>query len=121
MLLKDIADYDAIYLACGNTDLRKGIDGLAALVQQEYKLDPFANCLFLFCNRERNRLKGLSWDKNGFIMCIKRLDGQGAKLKWPKTPEDMRSITPEQLHMLMEGLSIDPPKGFGEIRSRKFF
>ncbi|NLH00461.1 MAG: transposase, partial [Clostridiales bacterium] len=40
-------------------------------------------------------------------MCIKRLDGQGAKLKWPKTPEDMRSITPEQLHMLMEGLSID--------------
>lgn len=121
MLLKNIADYDAIYLACGNTDLRKGIDGLAALVQQEYKLDPFANCLFLFCNRERNRLKGLCWDKNGFIMCIKRLDGHGARLKWPKTPDDIRSITPEQLSMLMEGLSIDPPKGFGEIKSRKFF
>ena len=72
MLLKGISDYEAIYLACGSTDLRKGIDGLAAVVQQEYKLDPFANSLFLFCNRDRNRLKGLCWDKNGFICIFRR-------------------------------------------------
>ena len=53
-------------------------------------------------------------------MCIKRLDGHGARLKWPKDPDDVRGITTEQLQMLMDGLSIDPPKGFGDIQARKF-
>ncbi len=67
-------------------------------------MDPFGNYLFLFCNRSRNRLKGLSWDRNGFVLYHKRLDGAGARFKWPKEPTDVRNITIRQLRLLMEGL-----------------
>jgi len=119
-MLKDITSYDGIYLACGATDLRRSVDGLAVIVKQEFKMDPFGNYLFLFCNKNRNRLKALSWDRNGFVLYYKRLDGAGARFIWPKKPADVRNITVKQLHLLMEGLSIDPPKGFGEITARDF-
>ena len=54
-----------VYLACGSTDMRKSIDGLAAIVSFQFKLDPFADCMFVFCNRSRNKLKILYWDHNG--------------------------------------------------------
>jgi transposase len=57
-----------VYLACGNTDLRKSIDGLAVLVKEGFKLDPFSQCLFVFCNRNRNKLKILQWDHNGSLL-----------------------------------------------------
>ena len=68
MLLKDIREYDGIYLATGMTDLRKSVTGLAHIVKQDFRMDPFGNYMFLFCNKNRNRLKALSWDKNGFCM-----------------------------------------------------
>jgi transposase len=120
MLLRDSSGYSAIYIACGATDLRKSVDGLACIVKQDFKLDPFGNYLFLFCNKGRNRLKGLCWDRNGFILCYKRLDGSGAKFQWPKNQEAVRDITNEQLRLLLDGLSIDPPKGFGDITARDF-
>lgn len=55
-----------VYLACGATDMRKSIDGLAVLVKEGFDLDPFAPALFVFCNRERNKLKILHWEHNGF-------------------------------------------------------
>jgi len=69
MLLKDIREYDGIFLACGWIDLRRSVDGLAHIVKQDFQMDPFGNYLFLFCNKRRNRLKGLCWDINGF--CLK--------------------------------------------------
>ena len=51
VMLSDFTGADRVYIVCGYTDLRRGIDGLAALVQQEFQLDPFSNCLFLFCGR----------------------------------------------------------------------
>ena len=120
-MLKEIASYDGIYLACGATDLRKSVDGLAIIVKQDFQMDPFGNFLFLFCNRERNRLKCLNWDKNGFVLYYKRLDGAGARFKWPKAMADIRNITIRQLQMLMDGMSIDPPKGFGEVPARDFY
>jgi transposase len=120
-MLKDILDYDGIYLACGATDLRRSVDGLAIIVKQEFKMDPFGNYLFLFCNRSRNRLKALSWDRNGFVLYYKRLDGAGARFKWPNEPIEVRNITVKQLRLLMEGMSIDPPRGFGDITARAFY
>ncbi|OMF38459.1 hypothetical protein BK133_02775 [Paenibacillus sp. FSL H8-0548] len=65
-----------VYLACGSTDLRKSIDGLAAIVQEGFGLDPFSTCLFVFCNRERNKLKLLYWEHNGFWLFYRwLLDG----------------------------------------------
>ena len=120
MLLKDISAYGGIYLACGSTDLRKSVDGLANIVRQDWEMNPFENYLFLFCNRGRNRLKGLCWDKNGFWLCYKRLDGEGARFKWPNTAESARGITVPQLKGLLDGFSIDPPKGFSEISAADF-
>ena len=76
-MLKDFIGVDKIYIACGYTDLRRGIDGLATIVQQQFELDSFINTLFLFCGRRRDRIKGLYWEKDGFILLYKRLE-QGA-------------------------------------------
>ena len=62
-----------IYLACGVTDLRKSIDGLVMLVQNEMKLDPFDNVLFVFCNKQMNKLKILHFDE-GFWLYYYRLE-----------------------------------------------
>ena len=120
MLLKNIGEYSAIYLACGVTDLRKSVDGLSNIIRQDFQMDPFGNFLFLFCNRSRNRMKGLMWDRNGFCLCYKRLDGAGARFKWPDKPEAVRGVTVSQLRMLLDGMSVDPPKGFGDISARDF-
>ncbi|WP_070968859.1 IS66 family insertion sequence element accessory protein TnpB [Clostridium formicaceticum] len=63
-----------IYIACGYTDFRKQIDGLAALVSMKFKLDPYSStCVFLFCNKRRNSLKALRFEEDGFIMATKKL------------------------------------------------
>jgi transposase len=120
-MLRDINSYDGIYLACGVTDLRKAVDGLATIVKNEFNMNPFGNYLFMFCNRNRNRLKCLSWDRNGFVLYYKRLDGEGAKFIWPKEPSEVKNITVSQLRNLMNGMSVDPPRGFGDIKARDFF
>ena len=61
-MLSNFTGADRVYIACGYTDLRRGIDGLAALVRQEFDLDPFTNTLFLFCGRRRDRIKALYWE-----------------------------------------------------------
>ena len=68
-MLNDFTGADQVYIACGYTDLRKGIDGLARLVQQQFALDPFTNTLFLFCGRRRDRIKGLYWGKRTASSC----------------------------------------------------
>ena len=57
---------EKVYLACGSTDMRKSIDGLAAIVQVSFSLAPFSACLFVFCNKNRNKLKILHWQQTGF-------------------------------------------------------
>lgn len=94
------------YLACGRVDLRKGIDGLAALVQQNYKLDPFTDVLFLFCGSRLDRIKGLYWTGDGFILVYYR-KSQGHRFVWPRNSQEARQITEKQLECLLSGLSID--------------
>ena len=91
-MLNDFTGADKIYIACGYTDLRKGIDSLARLVQQQFELDPFTNTLFLFCGR-RDRIKGLYWEKDGFILLYKRLE-QGA-YQWPRSESEVEVVQKE--------------------------
>ena len=107
-MLNDFTGADQVYIACGYTDLRKGIDGLARLVQQQFELDPFTNTLFLFCGRRRDRIKGLYWEKDGFILLYKRLE-QGA-YQWPRSESEVKTLTQQQYRWLMEGLQIEQPK-----------
>ena len=97
-----------IVLVAGATDLRKGIDGLATMVQQQFELDPFTNTLFLFCGRKRDRIKGLYWERDGFILLYKRLE-QGA-YQWPRSEAEVKLLTPQQYRWLLEGLKIEQPK-----------
>lgn len=104
-MLNDFNGADRVYIACGYTDLRKGIDGLASLVQQQIQLDPFTNALFLFCGRRRDRIKGLYWERDCFILLYKRLE-QGS-YQWPRSENEVRTSTPQQYRWLMEGLKVE--------------
>ena len=97
-----------VYIAVGYTDLRRGIDGLAAMVSSQFKMDPFTNTLFLFCGRRRDRIKGLLWEGDGFLLLYKRLES--GTFQWPRTGEEARQLTAQQYRWLMEGLSIEQPK-----------
>jgi transposase len=107
-MLEDIAGIRRVVLACGTVDLRKGIDGLAQLIGSKYQLNPFEKgTLFLFCGRRSDRLKGLLWMGNGFLLLYKRFED--GSLSWPRTTQEATDITEEQYRLLMLGLNpIDP-------------
>src|SRR5438046_6095310 len=94
-----------VFLACGSTDLRKSIDGLAAIVSQVFDLDLFSQSLFVFCNKDRDKLKILTWDHNGFWLYYLRLER--GKFRWPKHKDEKTlTITRRQLQWLLDGLKI---------------
>ena len=73
-MFKDPSEFRRIYIACGYTDLRYGVDVLAILIQGIYHLDPFdEGTLFLFCGRRKDRIKDLLWEGDGFLLIYKRL------------------------------------------------
>ena len=112
-MLGDISQAEKIYIACGYTDMRKSINGLAVLVQQNFQLNPFQNSLFLFCGRRHDRLKALYWEGDGFVLLYKRLEK--GKFRWPKSVEAVRHISGQEFRWLMEGLSIDQPKAVKKL------
>ena len=93
-----------VYIALGATDMRKSINGLSILVEQAMDLNPFGGDLFVFCNRRRNMIKILYWDKNGFCLWHKRLEEH--RFKWPKLPEQVLTINRKQLNWLLAGLDF---------------
>ena len=110
-MLTDFTGADRVIIACGRTDLRLGIDGLAALVKQQFRLDPFTNTLFLFCGRRKDRIKALYWEGNGFVLLYKRLES--GSFQWPRNEREARSLTPQQYRWLMEALRLANHKRFG--------
>ena len=114
MILNDIPA-ERIYVALGHTDMRRSIDGLAVLVQQVYKLDPFTNSLYLFSGRRGDRLKALYWEGDGFMLLYKRLER--GRFKWPRSEADVQQVTQQQLRWLLEGLSIEQPKAIPKMTS----
>lgn len=109
-----LKENDRIYIAAGYTDMRLGIDGLAALVSYAFDLDPQSNCLFLFCGRRADRIKGLLWQQDGFLLLYKRLDN--GRFKWPRDKSEVRELTPQQLKWLLEGLSPAQKASIKKIR-----
>lgn len=107
-MLNDYSGADRIYIACGYTDMRRGIDGLASIVQEQFQLDPFTNTLFLFCGRRCDRMKALYWEGNGFLLLYKRLES--GSFQWPRSETEARQLSSQQYRWLMEGLKIDQPR-----------
>ena len=115
-----------MYLVTGYTDLRLGIDGLAALVQGKLELDPYSRALFLFCGRRRDRIKSLIWEGDGFLLLYKRLDN--GCCRWPRNEDEQvsgddftgfgiidgkRIASPVNLHSIT-GLVMNPHRCFGD-------
>jgi len=102
-------DVIQVYLYCHVVDFRKAINGLSLIVEQEMELPLFSECLFVFCNRGRDKIKILYWDKTGFCLWQKRLEKEC--FKWLKGSGDSHNvITEEQLHWLLQGIDISQIK-----------
>ena len=80
-MLNNATGFRKIYIAAGYTDLRRGIDGLASIIKFNFQLDPYEkDILFLFCGRRSDRIKGLVWEGDGFLLLYKRLELGGFRL-----------------------------------------
>lgn len=109
-MLNDFTGADKICIACGYTDLRRGIDGLASMVQQQFQLSPFTNTLFLFYGRRRDRIKALYREGDGFLLLYKRLESG------TRSEAEARLLTPQQYRWLMEGLNVEQPRATNLLR-----
>ena len=97
-----------IYLACGATDMRKGFDGLAVLVQQVLEKSPHSGALFAFRGKRGDLVKLLWYDGQGLCLYAKRLDR--GRFVWPNAQDGVVSLTPAQLSMLLEGIDWRAPQ-----------
>ncbi|WP_206920103.1 IS66 family insertion sequence element accessory protein TnpB [Alicyclobacillus suci] len=117
-MLNEIITEQRVYLACGFTDMRKSIDTLAALVQESFQLDVFSPCLFVFCNRQRDKLKILQWQHNGFWLHYRRLE-QG-RFQWPQASRDRTVvISRRELNWLLDGLSVTQQRAHAKVTATR--
>lgn len=113
-MLKNVKE---IYLAYGATDFRKQIHSLCKYVESNFNMDPYSKAAFLFCNKKRNSIRVLCYDKNGFVLAQKTLvESEKMKFEWPRNQGEMKQITKDQLNWLLSGLKIYPKKYFKEIQ-----
>ncbi len=92
------------FIKPGPTDLRKSINGLSMMAQDNLQQDPLSGNLFMFCNRRRNILKAVYWDRNGFCLWLKRLELE--RFPWPETSDEGMEITKEQFAWLLDGIDF---------------
>ncbi len=103
-----------VYLATGVTDMRKSINGLSIIVSQLLGRDPFDGSVFVFCNRQRDKLKILHWEHNGFWLYYRRLDK--GKFQWPSTVDKQSiALSLRELHWLLDGLSPTQPAAHSAV------
>jgi len=107
-----------VYLCCRRTDMRKSINGLMTLVKESFSLDPFAEALFVFCNHNRDRIKILEWDGDGFWLYFKRLER--GHFRWPSEGEAVTMLLDaNELSCLIDGARLEKKLGRKEVFERK--
>lgn len=104
-MLIDMRQLHGVYLVCGKTDLRRGIDGLAAVVQEQYNLDPYSRAMFMFCGTRKDRFKALIWDGDGFLLLYKRIEN--GRLQWPNNQNEIKMLHTKQLERLLSGWALE--------------
>ena len=110
-MLGDITAADEIYIVTGRTDMRKSIDGLCAIVEDQLHMEPRRSALYLFCGKRCDRIKALLWESDGFVLLYKRMEVQG-RFRWPRNQLEVKQLTWQQFDWLMSGLEIEQPKAF---------
>ncbi|RHT19034.1 IS66 family insertion sequence element accessory protein TnpB [Clostridium sp. AM33-3] len=108
-MLADISNVDAIYIVCDRTDMRKSIDGLCAIIQDQFsmKLD---HSLYLFCGRKCDRIKAILKEPNGIVLIYKKLTASQRSYRWPRNKSEVRNLTWREFDWLMSGIDIEQPK-----------
>ena len=101
-----------IWIAAGVTDMRRGFDGLAALVQTQLQADPFSGQIFVFRGRRGDLVKLLWWDGDGLCLFAKRLER--GRFIWPQASEGSVHLSGAQLSMLLEGIDWRRPSRTGQ-------
>ena len=113
-MMRPVDDLPAVYLCSTPVDFRKGMHGLAVLVENQLQRDPFAEGLFVFCNRRRTSLKILYWERNGFCLWQKRLEKE--RFFWPREKtREVIELTGQQLSWLLEGYDISRMKAHQKL------
>jgi transposase len=111
-------DGKRVFLACGPYDMRKSINGLMSVVTESFNLDPFDGAVFVFCNKNRNRIKALVWDGDGFWLHLKRLEK--GHFKWPAPGDEATmTLTGEELSCLLGGTRIELKLRRNEVFERQ--
>jgi transposase len=93
-----------IYIRPGRTDLRKAVNGLTLVVQEQMGQDPFSESVYIFCNRDRRVIKAVWWDRTGFWLSQKRLERD--KFPWPESEGAVEELSREQVQMLLSGIDF---------------
>lgn len=107
-----------VYLACGSTDLRRSVDGLALIVKTELKLNPFEKAIFVFCNKQMNKLKILHFDE-GFWLYYYRLEKN--HFKWPQTKDEALKVNMEELRWLLKGYEVRTESKFEPVKEKNYY
>lgn len=107
---------DRIFLACGPTDFRKQIPGLVSSVAMSFQLDPYhEGYVFIFCNKKRDAIKVLRYDRNGFLLATKKLLDD-MRFQWPRMPDEIKEISFQQIEWLLQGLEIEQKKAHHPVK-----
>ena len=111
--LRPSDDMPRIFLYRESVDFRKSFRGLAALVEQELQHNPFDGGLYAFTNRQRNKIKCLYWESNGFVLYYKSLAED--KFSWPKRCDELLQLTGQQINWLLDGYNIEQMHGHKKL------
>lgn len=103
-MMRAANELPAVYVCLEPVDFRKQINGLAALVQEVFELDPFSEELFVFTNARRNRCKILYWECSGFVLWQKRLERE--RFHWPRADQELITLTGQELNWLLDGYDL---------------
>ena len=115
-MLNDAVCFKNVQIVTGYTDLRYGIDSLAAIIEEKSGVKPYVpDTLYLFCGRKNNRIKGLVWESDGWLLLYKRLEV--SSFQWPRSESEVLSLTQQQFRWLMEGLTISPKRVVKEVKA----
>ncbi len=103
-MIRPAVELTEVYICTEPVDFRKQINGLAALVQEELALDPFSAQLFAFTNRRRDRARILAWERNGFVLWMKRLERE--RFHWPRGDTAVVTLSGQELNWLLDGYDL---------------
>ncbi len=117
--LRPVTSSPQVYLYRQPVDFRLGYRGLSAIVELELNHNPFESGLYVFINRQRNKIKCLFWDRNGFVLYYKTLAEE--KFHWPKHDEAIMTVTRQQIQWLLEGVDITQVRGHKTLNYETVF